>query len=185
MIGCVRNDGGVWYFKEAKLPADWPALTPVGEVQVKQYPGYREAIIISQTSDANQNTMFRPLFEHIRKNDIAMTAPVDVGYTPDAHDPKMRSMSFLYDIPERGPTGKDGNVTVRDVAPLTVASIGIRGRYNDKTFMRGLTQLRTWLAGQSEYQQAGPPRYLGYNSPFIPRFWKYAEVQMPVRRAGQ
>lgn len=189
LIGCVRTHGGVWYFKEAKLPADWPSLTPVGKVQVKQYPGYREAIVTTDDLDADvrqeHNTMFGPLFKHISENNIAMTAPVDLGYADhDAatdHDPAVQSMSFLYDIPDRGPTGPGvGPVTVRDVEPITVISIGVRGEYNDARMQRGLEELRGWLAANPAYRTAGPPRYLGYNSPFVPGFWRYGEVQWPI-----
>ncbi|MCC6679446.1 MAG: heme-binding protein [Phycisphaeraceae bacterium] len=178
----MRNNGGVWYFKEAKLPAGWPEFTPVGQIQIKQYPAYREAIITTDQTDASPNAMFRPLFEHISKNDIAMTAPVDVTYTQTDGHPQMRSMSFLYDIPDRGPTGEAGAVQVRDVPPAEVISIGSRGGYNDSTLTRGLAKLHAWLAEHPAYEAAGPPRYLGYNSPFIPYFWKYSEVQIPIRK---
>ena len=47
---------------------------------------------------------------------------------------------------------------------------------------RGLEQLRTWLAKHPEWAAAGPPRSLAYNSPFVPWFAKYSEVQIPVVR---
>ena len=180
MISCVRTDGGVWYFCEAKLPEGWPPLTPVGEVQVKQYPAYRQAIVIDDEGQGSQNAMFRDLFNHIKTNDIAMTAPVDMGYRDDGDQPTMRSMSFLYDVPERGPVGEQGAVTVHDVPAMQVASIGVRGRYNDKQFVKAHQRLRFWLDGQTTYRAAGPPRFLGYNSPFVPFFWRYGEVQVPV-----
>ena len=181
MVGCVRNSGGVWYFREAKTPEGWPELTPVGEIQVKTYPGYREAIVADDSKEANDSSAFGVLFKHIKSNDIAMTAPVDVTYDDASDSPRMRSMSFLYDTPERGPVGEDGKVTVRDVPPITAVSIGTRGRYSDKTFQKNITKLEQWLAEQSDYRPAGPPRLLGYNSPFIPPFWKYAEVQIPIK----
>lgn len=182
MVGCVRNSGGVWYFKEAKLPAGWPDLTPVGEIQVKQYPPYREAVVTDEQAAAEQGAMFNVLFEHIKANDIAMTAPVDLTYerTGQADEPKMRSMAFLYDVPDRGPTGEQGPVTVRDVPAMRAVSIGVRGRYDEATFERNIDKLRRWLADQSAYAASGPPRLLGYNSPFVPFFWRYGEVQIPI-----
>ena len=193
MFGCVRNSGGVWYFREAKLPADWPELTPVGKVQVKEYPAYREAVVTDEQVDPTQRAMFNALFQHIKTNEIAMTAPVEMTYDADAGDAAadasgggagMRSMAFLYDVPERGPTGQRGEVTVRDVPPMTVASIGVRGSYQDEKFDDARQTLRDWLAGQSEWRAVGPPRMLGYNSPFVPWFWRYGEVQVPVEPAG-
>jgi hypothetical protein len=181
MVGCVRNSGGVWYFREAKTPEGWPDLTPVGEIQVKTYPGYREAIVDDAEGQPNNSGAFGVLFQHIKNNDIAMTAPVDVTYDPATDSPRMRSMSFLYDTPERGPVGEDGKVTVRDVPPTTTLSIGVRGGYSDTNFQKNVTRLEQWLADQTDYHPAGPPRLLGYNSPLVPPFWKYAEVQIPIK----
>ena len=41
--------------------------------------------------------------------------------------------------------------------------------------------IRKWLAEHSgEYEVSGTPRYLGYNSPFVPWFLRYGEVQLPL-----
>lgn len=181
LIGCVRQSGGVWYFHEAKRPVGWPDLTPVDEVQIKQYPAYREAIVQSNAAQSNQGIMFRTLFKHIQQNDISMTAPVDMTYQASSDKLEMKSMAFLYDEPERGPVTDDGNVTVLDVPATKVASIGVRGSYSDERFDAALKQLNTWLASGDEYEAAGAPRYLGYNSPFVPFFWRYGEVQIPVK----
>jgi len=180
MIGCVRKSGGVWYFREADTPEGWPALTPVGRIQVKQYPAYREAVVTDERTPAEQTPMFNALFQHIKSSDIAMTAPVDITYEPDGEEPRMRSMAFLYDVPSRGPTGERGAVTVRDVPAMKAVSIGVRGGYSDATFENNIVKLRDWLAGQTVYQPIGPPRLLGYNSPLVPVFWRYGEVQIPL-----
>jgi len=58
-------------FREAKLPKDFPPPGPVGEVIVKQYPPYRAAWTTAPAGSRNaSNAMFRPLFNHIKKNDI-------------------------------------------------------------------------------------------------------------------
>lgn len=41
---------------------------------------------------------------------------------------------------------------------------------------------RAWLTEHPEWTAAGPPRSLAYNSPFVPGFVKYSEVQIPVAR---
>jgi hypothetical protein len=44
-----------------------------------------------------------------------------------------------------------------------------------------LPQLQRWLADNAgSYRAAGPPRFLGYNSPFVPSFWKLGELQIPI-----
>jgi hypothetical protein len=61
-----------------------------------------------------------------------------------------------------------------------VVSIGLRGSYGKKTFLRGYEKLNAWLANHPEWKVAGGPRTLGYNSPMVPSFMKFSEVQIPV-----
>jgi hypothetical protein len=168
--------------KEAELPTGFPLPGPVGRIVVKQYPAYRAAVQSAQTPDGRQspNGMFNPLFKHITRNDIAMTAPVEMSYQDG--DQKPISMAFLYGDPSIGKTGADQSVNVVDLPPVTVLSIGVRGDYDEQTFNTGLAALRQWLKDNPDkFQPAGPPRFLGYNSPFVPSFWAFGEVQIPVR----
>ncbi len=171
-------------FDEASLPQGYPGPGPVGEILVKRYPAARVAI----NRGADQDNMFMPLFNHIKKHDIAMSSPVEITWA----DPQTRpsdaepsSMAFVYREPGLGKTGVDGKVEVIDVPPQLFVSIGIRGSYNRKHLVEGVSQLRSWLADHaSEYKQTGPPRYLGYNSPFVPPFLRFGEVQLPIVEAG-
>ena len=66
---------------EANLPRGFPTPGPVGTVTVKNYPAYRAAVVREdngQGEQAQQNSMFSVLFKHIKKNDIPMTAPVEM-----------------------------------------------------------------------------------------------------------
>ncbi len=185
IVGCVRTSGGTWYFDEAPLPEGWPELTPVGEVNIRSYPTYRAAVVVDEGQGSGQGPMFGSLFRHISSNDIPMTAPVDMTYgTTDrgGESDRMTAMAFLYRTPELGPLGVDGVVRVDDVPPRAYASVGVRGTYSDAHFADGLARVRAWLAEHHEWRPDGPPRYLGYNSPFVPWFWRYGEVQMPVVR---
>lgn len=114
-----------------------------------------------------------------------MTAPVEMTYNEDG---KQRTMAFLYRTPDMGTAGsdaKDQRVEVRDVPAMTVLSIGVKGDYNHERFEAHVAKLRAWLKDNSEYQPAGDPRYLGYNSPFVfPSTRKYGEVQIPIKPAG-
>lgn len=161
---------------EAKLPQGFPDPGPVGSVVVKTYPPHRLArATVGADSD---NAMFMKLFNHIKRNDIAMTSPVQM-------DGARESMAFLYATPglgTPGPDPKDPAVVVEDIPETTVVSVGIRGSYSKETAAKGVAQLREWLAAHPEWQPAGDPRTLGYNSPFVPSFLKYSEVQIPVRR---
>jgi hypothetical protein len=171
---------------EAKLPEGFPPPGPVGEVVVKTYPQHRLARTTTAGPGRGDDGMFMRLFGHIKRNDIAMTAPVTMDWSADpAAGP--RSMAFLYGAPglgQPGPDPADGAVVVEDIPETTVVSVGMRGGYGEKPLRAGLDTLETWLAGHPEWTAAGPPRMLGYNSPFVPWFLKYAEVQLPVVRSA-
>ena len=92
----------------------------------------------------------------------------------------MTSMAFLYRTSDTGTLGNDGQVVVREIAPRTYASVGVRGSYNDKNFEYGLAIVNAWIAANPQWRADGTPRFFGYNSPLIPWFWKYGEVQVPV-----
>jgi len=45
-----------------------------------------------------------------------------------------------------------------------------------------MAKLRLWLdENRDRYEACGRPRFLAYNSPFVPWFLKLGEVQVPVR----
>ncbi len=190
-----------WVWGEANLPEGFPPPGPVGQIVVKHYPAYRAAWARSgdnQSTNRAQNNLFRPLFNHIQRNDIAMTAPVEMTYeqsnatnadsdaqTASTASPRMTAMAFMYAKPDMGTPGQDGSdgkVEVLDMPAMTVLSIGVRGNYNDEHFQNARTQLDAYLSTHpSRYEVVGQPRYLGYNSPFVPWFLRYGEVQLPVR----
>ncbi|MBI1372211.1 MAG: ABC transporter substrate-binding protein [Phycisphaera sp.] len=176
-------------FNEAKLPEGFPAPGPVGEIIVKHYPAYRAAFVASGEGHKGMNGMFRPLFNHIKKNDIAMTAPVRMSYaeaSTDGDDTKgPASMAFYYRSTGLGKVGEDDGVRVEDRPAVTVVSIGVRGDYSDKRFHAALSKLEAWLdEHKAEYHRAGDALYLGYNSPFVPGFLKFSEVQLPIEAIG-
>jgi len=193
LVGCASNNEmkRPFMFKEAKLPAGFPAPGPVGEIIVKEYPAYRLARIQRGEGGVqdNPNVMFRPLFNHIKRNDIPMTAPVEMGY-PEKSEPGAgaTSMAFLYGAPSWGTSGADTadqRVVVEDVPAMTVVSIGVRGGYTDANFAKAIGKLKAWVQQRAdEVRVSGSPRYLAYNSPFVLGFLKYGEVQLPVETVG-
>lgn len=165
---------------EAELPRGFPNPGPLGEIRVKEYPAYRMA------KSKSGGTAFWTLFRHIKRHEIAMTAPVEMTYgDAESTRPAEQSMAFLYGEPEMGQAGVDGNVEVVDSQPVTVVSIGLNGQRGDSVIEQARDQLMKWIAGQSEYEVAGSLRVLGYNSPFVPRDRQYWEVQVPVRVKGE
>ena len=121
---------------EAPLPAGFPAAGPVGAAVVKEYPRYRAA-------RADGGGAFWQLFEHIKKNDVAMTAPVemtlDTGFA-------MRDMAFLYERPDQGAPGAQGSVAVLDLEPVRVLSVGVRGERDGAALDRAGRALEARLA---------------------------------------
>jgi hypothetical protein len=176
---------GVYRFKQAMIEP-----TPFGAIDIKEYPSVRRAELTSKDeSGTGMTAAFFPLFNHIKKREIAMTAPVEMDY-PGLYSDFMKdepakegetTMSFLYRSSTLGPVGEDGKIVVRDTAPVTVLSIGARGAFDAAA---EFDALRTWLKSQDEWEVAGDPRMFVYNGPFVDPDWRWSEVQVPVRRRG-
>lgn len=171
---------------EAKLPEGFPGPGPVGEVVTKTYPAHRLARV---RSGGGNDGSFMRLFRHIERNEIKMTAPVEMEMEVaegGQASPTTASMAFLYgsaDTGTPGPDPADPNVVVEDVAEMNVVSLGVRGSYREDRFVEFIAKLEAWLRSHPEWVAAGPPRTLAYNSPFVPGVLKYAEVQIPIAPA--
>ena len=161
---------------EAPLPEGFPTYTPVGEIEVKRYPAYRKA-------ETSGKAAFWTLFQHITTSGISMTAPVEMTFQADGPPVgREQSMAFLYGDKSIGSAGRKGNVEVVDVPAATVVCLGLRGVRSDAVLVQAEQQLRSWLEqNKSRYEQSGPVRVMGYNSPFLARDRQFFEVQIPVR----
>ena len=163
-------------FIEAELPVGFPAPTPVQEIQLKRFPGYRMAF----TPTASANGGFWTLFNHIKRNDIAMTAPVEMTYERGV---KQARMAFLYRSTELGETGTDGTVEVVDIEAAWAVSIGCRGANTREAMAEARRLLESWIGERDDLEIAGDLRLMGYNSPMVSTSRRYFEVQIPVRFA--
>lgn len=173
---------------EAPLPEGYPEPTPPGAIDIKKYPSVRRAELTSRDgSNAAMNAGFFPLFNHIKQRKIAMTSPVEMDYSglysdfmnDQPADKSETTMSFLYRNASLGPAGEDGKIVVRDTAPVTVLSIGVKGQVETA---KQLNVLRGWLKAQEEWEVAGDPRLFVYNGPFVAADWRWSEVQIPIRK---
>jgi hypothetical protein len=173
-------------FGEAKLPKGFPPPGPVGEIIIKQYPQARAAVVRAAATPGaeSQDSLFMPLFNHIKTHQIAMSAPVEMTYSSTASKAGPQAMAFFYTDTTIGTLGKEGRVEVMDVPPAEYLSIGVRGSYSGNHFQTALCQLKAWLEQHPGYKVAGFPRYLGYNSPLVPWFMRYGEVQLPIEGIG-
>lgn len=165
----------------ATFPEGFPPPTPVGVIEVKQYPAYRGITYLHQ-GDLTQATRqaFNPLFQHISSNNIAMTTPVEARYLQEFEGQNQAEVSFLYSRPEITPQQIQSDVNVTDTPTMKVLSIGIQGAYTWESYQVHLQRLKNWLKQHPEYEIVGSPRRLFYNSPMTPENVKYSEVQIPI-----
>jgi hypothetical protein len=161
---------------EAPLPEGFPAYTPVGKIEVKHFPAYRKA-------ETSGKVAFWTLFQHITTAGISMTAPVEMTFPADGPPVgREQAMAFLYGDKSIGNAGRNGNVQVVDVPAAIVLCIGVRGVRSDAVLVQAERELRNWLAeNKTRYQQNGPVRVMGYNSPFVARDRQFFEVQIPLQ----
>ena len=178
----VAEDLAFKPLSEAERPKGFPEYTPVGEVEIRHYPAYRMA-----RTKTTSNTAFWTLFQHIKKNEIAMTAPVQMEYrSGTSGGGREESMAFLYADPSLGRAGAEGSVEVVDVPETTVVSTGVRGARTAQNLAAARARLDRWLKeNQARYPSAGDLRVMAHNSPFVPSQRQYFEVQIPVRTAGR
>ena len=168
-------------FQEAKLPQDFPEPTPVGQIKVKRYPAYRLARAEMPAGRLGEGRAFFTLFEHILRNKIEMTAPVELTYSSERDLPRGEAMAFLYEDAKLGSTGSEGSIEVCDVPAMTTVSIGVRGDLMAERVAEARESLQRWLDHQDDYEATGKLRVMGYNSPMVRAERRYFEVEIPLR----
>lgn len=174
---------------DAPLGAGWPAATRPGRIEVKQYPAYRSAVARGKEAAAGADrALFYPLFLHITRSQVAMTAPVistyeakavgNAGATGDV------AMEFVYPTTTTGQTGRGlGAVVVEDRPAGSFVCLGVQGGDDPKRLAAAVTALQDWLAAhRSEWVAAGDPRRLGYHPPMVDEAKRLWEVQIPIKR---
>lgn len=163
------------YKQESPLPKGWPEPGPFNQVVLKKYPAYRAAF----TVEPSPNGGFMKLFKHISKNDIPMSAPVAMKLDEaDAKSVKIEEMAFIYQSPEVGNTGRDGEtVEVRDVPAQEALSYAWMGSRDSVSKARALIDAEL----EKRKIKANGYRLLGYNSPFVPRSRQTHELQALIK----
>lgn len=169
------------------LPAMAPAVelaypkTDPAVCEVKDLPASRLMVTRSDSGYfSGNNRMFGKLFRYIQSNRIPMTAPVEARIEPGV-------MIFHCDVASaaREDLRPTPEVTLESVPARTVAAVGIRGSYTEKSYRDSLARLRAWLATQPGVTEVGEPYAVYWDSPFVPGFLKRSEVHIPVRRAAR
>lgn len=159
------------YVNEANLPQGWPMPGPYDQVSLKKYPEYRAAI-----TEGGRRGSFWTLFRHIQKNDIPMTAPVEMEMSSEGQKMEQTSMAFLYQNAQVGKTGPHGkNIQVIDVPKTTALSYTWMGRDSPEKIAEARALLDAAL--QQKGKTALSYRMLGYNGPSTPRKKRTYELQ--------
>lgn len=166
----TEKPGEPSYVAEAPLPQGWPTPGPYNQVSLKSYPRYRAAF----TRQKGDSLAFWRLFSHIRKNNIPMTAPVEMGMSEDGLETS--SMAFLYQSGKVGKTGPAGEtVEVRDVPASKALSYTWQGVNSKANILKARQALDASLAANNQKPKAF--RLLGYNGPGNPKAKRTWELQ--------
>lgn len=176
LISCVAKPGTSKappsYVSEAPLPEGWPQPGPYGQVSEKSYPASRIAV----TRQKGDFMAFTTLFSHIRKNNIPMSAPVEIGMNDSDLGFEQSSMAFFYQNKKVGATGPAGEkVEVRDVPAVKVLSYAWQGEDSKANIAEAKKVLDTALASKRITPKSF--RVLGYNGPGTPRAKQTCEIQ--------
>lgn len=159
------------YQSEAPLPKGWPAPGPYDQVTEKSYPTYRTAI----TNGSGMFTFFT-LFNHIKKKDIPMTAPVEMKMEEKNDKMEKVNMGFLYQNTEVGEIGADGKkIQVKDLKKAKALSYTWMGSDSKKQIATAKAALDAAL--KTKGTTATSFRMLGYNGPGTPRKKRTYELQ--------
>lgn len=121
-----------------------------------------------------ENGLFRRLFRYIQANEVAMTTPVET-------ETQTAVMRFFAGPGAPADLPSTNGVAIEALGERIVASAGARGSYSEENIAASTRDLRAWLAKQTGWVEAGPPRAAYWNGPFIPGFLKRYEVHIPVR----
>ena len=170
--GDEKSLAGPKYVDVAPLPETWPEPGPYNKVEKKSYPAYRAAF----TNGKGETSSFWTLFTHIKKNDIPMTAPVEMAMAQDDGKLKQEGMAFLYQNGKVGTKGPDGTkVEVRDVPAAEALSYAWQGDDSKENIAIARSALEEAIEAQ-KIESSGF-RLLGYNGPGTPRKERTWELQ--------
>ena len=154
--------------------------TPVGEIKILQLPA-RTALEANagQSYFSENNGLFRTLFRYISKHDLSMTTPVEAEIEPG----KMRFFVGGKDANKSRPN--TDTVEVKELEPMQVLAIGIRGSYDEENFRENRDHLVRWIREQADYEAARDPYAVYWDGPYIPWFLKRSEIHLPIRLRTQ
>ena len=151
--------------------------TPPGAFEIKTIPA--GLLIESRAEEGGyydqSGQLFRPLFRYISTRGIAMTVPVEA-------DPETGKMRFWIAASEIGKADAPSNGVFRLERPAQqVASLGIRGSYQESAYREALETIHRRVAEDPAWQPAGEAYMVFWNGPMRPGFLKQSEIHLPVQ----
>lgn len=166
--------------------------------EVRQYAGFvvAETEVEASRGEAG-NQAFGRLAGYIfggntGKKEIAMTAPVTQSQRIAMTSPVTQVASgskwvVQFSMPSSWtmqtlPVPNDARVTLREVAPKTVAVIRYSGTWSEANYVEHLEKLKT-LVTASGLQTVGEPIWARYDPPYTPWFMRTNEVQLELASA--
>lgn len=185
----------------AKATEEPPHQTLVkeGKFELRQYePTLVAEVEITGDMRRAGNSGFRPLADFIFGNNTArskieMTAPVTrvksekiemtAPVTRTMTDSDAWTVAFVMPSEwtmETLPVPTNPDITIREVPGELMATIQFSGISREQTFETKQIALETWIADQG-FEIIGPPRYAGYDAPWVPGPFRRNEVMIPVQ----
>lgn len=185
----------------AKATEEPPHQTLVkeGKFELRQYePTLVAEVEITGDMRRAGNSGFRPLADFIFGNNTArskieMTAPVTrvksekiemtAPVTRTMTDSDAWTVAFVMPSEwtmETLPVPTNPDITIREVPGELMATIQFSGIGREQTFETKQIALETWIADQG-FEIIGPPRYAGYDAPWVPGPFRRNEVMIPVQ----
>lgn len=149
--------------------------TDVGKIEMKEIP--KSTVLVSAVDGSyfdRANPLFRRLFNYIKKNEVAMTVPVEAEMEPG-------TMKFYVGSQGRSTDLRDtSTVKVVTAAERTVVSLGCMGEYDREDFDKAVAKLQAWLKKHPEHASMGKPYAVFWDSPFTPGPLRRFEVHVVV-----
>jgi hypothetical protein len=149
--------------------------TPAGLIEVKTIPPAKLLVTKGQGNYFNQSgSLFTKLFDYIRKNDVAMTVPVEAEIEQASMRFYVGGMDTIKQLQDQG------DVFVTTLPARKVASIGVRGSYSARNYADAKKTLEDWLSAHPQYEPVGGAYAVFWNAPYVPWFLKHFEVHVQI-----
>ena len=178
--------------------AEYRVVEQFDNIEIREYaPAIIAEVTVEDNFEDASNKAFRKLFKYISGNNvarekIAMTAPV-------TQEPKAEKIAMTSPVGQRAagklwavsfmmpaaytmdtiPLPKDSSVVLKEVPAHRAAVIRYSGRWTEKSYLKHLESLQTWLS-DNDLQALNEPVWARYNAPFTPWFMRRNEILMTL-----